>query len=234
MSTPLNPFQWAYHSVLQRGPSQTFRVALSTLEDLVFDWRYGTDTRRRVDLSRLEFQSRNKCLAKMYGATKAQPFLRLVEQLALPKTGSFVDIGCGKGRVLMLAALAGFRNVVGLEFSPELCTIARHNWNRFQSHTPTSTACEVLEVDATQYAFQSDQTVFFLYDPFLPAILEQVIRRIGESLEAHPRKAWLIYGAPKYHETVAETRVFQRHQGWIVKGTDYRVYETLDPSSSRP
>jgi predicted RNA methylase len=40
---------------------------------------------------------------------------------------SFVDFGSGKGRVLLVASHYPFREVVGVEFSPELQKIAEGN-----------------------------------------------------------------------------------------------------------
>jgi hypothetical protein len=53
---------------------------------------------------------------------------RVLRRAALPVAGSiFVDFGGGKGRILLSALAQPFARVIGVEFSPYLCRIARNN-----------------------------------------------------------------------------------------------------------
>ena len=56
---------------------------------------------------------------------RLRPFRRLMRTLSLPPGSGFVDFGCGKGRVLLLAAGFGFARITGVEFAKELCDIAK-------------------------------------------------------------------------------------------------------------
>lgn len=220
----MNPLKWIVTNATQRGLSRTLTVGLSYAEDYLFDWRHGTDTIRRVDVGTLDFEASNKAQAKTYGATKAKPFLRLMRLLDLPRHATFVDIGSGKGRVLMLASQAGFQRIVGIDFSPQLCEIAHRNLAAFRKRTPVGAEIQILQMDATHYEFGADQQIFFMFDPFLPDIVSQVIRNLGRSIERHPRKCWLIYLAPKYHAAIAETKVFPTLRQFTLCGADYNVY----------
>ena len=40
---------------------------------------------------------------------------------------TFIDLGSGKGRAVLLASLYPFRRLIGVEFSPELTEVARLN-----------------------------------------------------------------------------------------------------------
>ena len=79
---------------------------------------------------------------------------------------TFVDIGCGKGRVLMLASEFPFRQVVGVESSALLVRAALANlalWNR------THRACadiRVVEADVLEYPPPVTPTLLFMYHPF--------------------------------------------------------------------
>ena len=46
---------------------------------------------------------------------------------------TFLDIGSGKGRALLLAAEYPFRRIVGVELMPELNSMAEENIRRFAS-----------------------------------------------------------------------------------------------------
>lgn len=220
----MNPFQWIVTNATHRGIGRTLTVGLSYAEDYLFDWRNGTDTIRRVEVGTLDFSSSNKAQAKTYGATKARPFLKLLDLLNLPRDATFVDIGSGKGRVLMLAAQAGFRRIVGIDFSPQLCEIATQNVEAFRKHTHTNAQIHIQQADATEYEFTADQRVFFMFDPFLPTVLRPVIQNLGQSITRFPRQCWLIYLAPKYHQTIAETNVFPEPRDFTLFGADYKVY----------
>src|ERR1700710_2266387 len=46
----------------------------------------------------------------------------LFDQLVLEDIqGALLDLGCGKGRVLAIAAAYGFKEIIGVDFSPALC-----------------------------------------------------------------------------------------------------------------
>ncbi|MBI1840254.1 MAG: methyltransferase domain-containing protein [Verrucomicrobia bacterium] len=216
--------KWTLTSLKQRGIRQTFAVGFSYAEDYLFDWCYGTDTIRRVEPSSLQFSAENKRHASIYGATKARPFLKLMELLSLPKDATFVDIGSGKGRVLMLAPRAGFKKVVGIEFSPELCAIARRNLELYQAKTGLACNVEIVESDASQYSYTPDQTVFYMFNPFDGILVEKVVRKIGASIQASPRPCWLIYLAPQYKSIISATGVFPEERSVQISGSDYQVY----------
>lgn len=220
----MNPLKWIVTNATHRGLSRTLTVGLSYAEDYLFDWRHGTDTIRRVEVGTLDFEASTKAQAKTYGATKARPFLHLMRLLDLPKDATFVDIGSGKGRVLMLACQAGFKRIVGIDFSPQLCEIAQRNLATFRKRTPVGAEVQILKLDATDYEFSADQQIFFMFDPFLPEVVTQVIKNLGRSIERHPRKCWLIYLAPKYHAAIAETKVFPAPKQFTLYGADYNVY----------
>lgn len=192
--------------------------------DLLFDWRHGTDTVRRVHMRELAFESENKVHSSCYGATKAGPFRKLLARLALPTDCTFVDIGCGKGRVLMLAAQWGFRRVVGIEFSPELCRIARSNLQIFTSKVGLKADVSVVEADAARYPYAADEQVYYLFNPFNGILLAEVLKGIQRSLEAAPRKVWLIYMTPRYHDVVAASGVFARTDDHTIQGMEFKVY----------
>ena len=219
--------KWVLTSLRQRGIQQTFSVGLSYVEDYLFDWCYGTDTIRRVEPSSLQFSSENKQHSSIYGATKARPFLQLLKQLDLPKDATFVDIGSGKGRVLMLPPRAGFRKVVGIEFSPELYAIARKNLELYEAKTGEVCNAEIVECDTSQYVFTPDQTVFYMFNPFGPVLVEKAVRNIRASLLASPRQCWLIYLARRFKTAISNTGVFPVEQSVEICGSEYQVFSVV-------
>jgi len=222
---PVAPIRWAVDSVRQRGFVRTTKVAWSFLEDLSFDWEYGTDTVRRVDMETLRIPSHNRAHACRYGATKAKPFRELLDRLSLPERSVLVDIGSGKGRVLMVAAqCARIRKVIGIDFSTELCAQARRNIELFRRKRSIDAAIEIVEADVAHHDFEADHNVFFMFDPFNGTVLERVLGNMTRSLSASPRKIWLIYHSPVHHDVIARTRIFARCDDLEIQGAEFKVY----------
>jgi hypothetical protein len=110
------------------------------------------------------------------------------------KQGALMDFGCGMGRVLVAAHRSGFRRVVGVEASPRLCAMARHN--------ARGRPIEVIEGDAGACSIPEDVTTVFFHNPFRGATLVRVLQRVAEHAAAHP--CWLVVSAPaNFYEAAA-------------------------------
>jgi hypothetical protein len=53
--------------------------------------------------------------------------LRFIESQFSVSELSFVDLGCGRGRALLMASELPFREVIGVELDPAHCVVARQN-----------------------------------------------------------------------------------------------------------
>ncbi|HKS37428.1 MAG TPA: hypothetical protein VJW76_09580, partial [Verrucomicrobiae bacterium] len=159
----MGAFAWALNSVREKGLVQTAKVATSVIADLSFDWRYGTDTTRWVLPDELGAVGENKVHSVRYQPTKARPLRHLLNSFNLPRDRGFVDFGSGKGRVLLIAAQCGFQNIIGVEFSPELCERTRKNVEIFRRRSGLTARIEIVMSDVTHYRIQPDQCTFFMY-----------------------------------------------------------------------
>jgi SAM-dependent methyltransferase len=103
---------------------------------------------------------------------------------------TFVDLGCGKGRALMVASAFPFRRLVGVEISPELCEIARANTAR---RPEWSDRISVINQDAIRFIFPDGPLLIFLYYPFLVGtIFRRVLSSLERQLRRAPREAYLL------------------------------------------
>lgn len=170
------------------------QTALTAIDDLAFEWRYGVDTGGTTQLGELAIDSRHIAHGVYYAPTRVRHFKAILRRLSLPKGSVFVDLGSGKGRMLLLAAQSGhFRKVVGVEFSAALCRAAEENIRSFQRHLASEVAFEVVQADAADYRVQPDQNVFFMYNPFDHVVMHEVLQQLGRSLAEAPRRVWVIY-----------------------------------------
>lgn len=211
-------------SLHERGVLVTIKGILSKIGDRVFDLRYGTNTAQEVLLRDLAIESANKDHGINYMPTHARPLQQLLREVQLPKDGTFVDLGCGKGKTLLIAAKWGFRKVVGVEFSPELCAAARKNVAVFQSRVPLQAEFEVVEADAAKYQITPDQTVFFLFNPFDAPVMRQVLHNIARSVRESPRPVWIIYNHPTHDDVILKCSMFAQDKLLRYGACEFAVY----------
>jgi SAM-dependent methyltransferase len=106
----------------------------------------------------------------------------------------FVDIGCGKGRVLILAAQYPFRRVIGVEIARPLALAAVRHVAGMRRTVCTNVT--VWNGRASQFPIPGDATVLYLFNPFHGRELTEVLQRVRRSLEASPRRLHLIVNNP--------------------------------------
>ena len=172
--------------------------AFSHLQERWFDLRYGTDTTTVSGLEILTIDSPNAADAVRYEPMRLRSFRRLLAALRPPTNGVFIDIGCGKGRQLLLAAEYGFTRLRGVEFAKELCCIARDNAIRHRRRTGIESRIDVVHADATEYEIQHDENVFLVNNPFGAGLMEKLVQNIGASFAARDRQVFIMYINPRF------------------------------------
>lgn len=212
------------NSIRTRGLKRSIMLTLSLIGDFSFDFRYGTDTIGRIKLADLDIKSENKQRGRSYAPTKVRPFKKLMNTVNFPDNSVFVDFGSGKGRLLLLASQYHFKRVVGIEFSPQLCKVAKKNLSIFKEQYETFGNAEIIESDVVDYEIRDDENVFFLYNPFDKVVMNRVLRNITMSLEKKQRKIWLIYNNPVYLDIIESQGVFVKLEEFILGGNDFVVY----------
>jgi SAM-dependent methyltransferase len=123
---------------------------------------------------------------------------------------TFVDLGCGKGKPLMVAASYPFRRLVGVDISPACIAVARRNLARYGPEPIDWFRVELLTMDAEDFAFPDGPLVVYLYNPFPGAVLERVVANLEASLTERPRDAAIVYLNPHALAAVARSPLFVR------------------------
>jgi CelD/BcsL family acetyltransferase involved in cellulose biosynthesis len=166
-----------------------------------FDWRNRVDTDRRIAVAELRIDSRLARHAVHYEATSIPKFEHAMRLLGHRADGfTFVDLGSGKGRVLMLAALRPFRRVIGVEISRRLHDAAVANVAAFSARNLDKSApIECLCADASVHELPEGDVAVFLYNPFDAALLAQARDRMLSACARSARKLCVIYVNPLHH-----------------------------------
>lgn len=186
-----------------------------------FDAEHGVETTEIVPPSELGITGVSGEHAVEYSPTAVKSFHFMMERIGIdPSDYAFVDIGSGKGLVMLLASDYPFRRIIGVEASAQLCEVARSNVAAYDSPSQRCTNLEVLEGDATAFAMPEENTVFYLCNPFGPVVLERFLDQLERSLRAHPRHVLLVYDNP-----FAAYSVLDRHP--VLRQVEN--YETISP-----
>ena len=111
------------------------------------------------------------------------------------KGSTFVDVGCGKARVLLSALAFPFLRVVGVELSPTLAEIARQNLLSARLPVRRCFSPQIVCGDATEFPLPEGPSVVFFYNPFPIGTMLIVLENIGQSYLKDPRRICLIFYA---------------------------------------
>ena len=123
---------------------------------------------------------------------------------------TFVDLGCGKGKPLLVAATYAFRRLVGIDISPACIAVARRNLARYRPQPVDPSRVELLALDAEDYVFPEDPLVVYLFNPFPGAVLERVVAHLEASLRECPRPAAVVYVNPHTLAPLVASPLFAR------------------------
>lgn len=166
-----------------------------------FDRRFGVETARVVPVSAMNLDQTSAESAHRYQATPIPAFREMMEALKIEfEQWTFIDVGCGKARTLLMAAEYPFREIVGIELAAELCTQAQRNIAAYRNPAQQCRRMDVVQHDAATYQFPSVPLVVYLYNPFARDVMEKVLDNLQRSLEAAPRPLSVVYYNPILHD----------------------------------
>jgi SAM-dependent methyltransferase len=177
--------------------------------EIEFDRLHGVDTRGTVRLSSLTIESENLDSGNRYSATPPLLAQSVLSQLSIRyEDFVFVDVGSGKGRVLLVASEFPFSKVIGVEFSPELHRIAVQNIRNYVSPTQQCHDVESVCMDAATFPIPDEPVVLYLYHPFEEDVNRKFLRNIEQSMQRSPRDLLIVYMEPHIHGGLLEDAPF--------------------------
>jgi SAM-dependent methyltransferase len=178
------------------GIGNTLSIIASVVDDQYlkcFDRKYNVRTSGYISLSETSFDRTRLADATRYRPVNAWAFRTLLRKLNLPKTLSFVDLGCGFGRACLLAAEYGFERVTGVELAPELCSVAEENLASSRLSVRNDRNIRILKGDAVEYCKAADDDIFFMFRPFSRQLLVIVVDALIDRAVKSKRPIIFIY-----------------------------------------
>jgi SAM-dependent methyltransferase len=179
--------------------------------DMEYDWEH------RVNTTSGTVGWRARLLGMFhspYQATDPALFREMMASLPIEfDPFTFVDLGSGKGRTLLMASEYPFRRIVGVELIAELHRAAEENIRAYHSTTQRCTQIEAVCADACQFVFPDTPLVLYLFNPLPEAGLQRVLRNLEQSLRQSPRPVWIVYHNPALDSILGASRALVRAGG---------------------
>jgi hypothetical protein len=116
------------------------------------------------------------------------------------------------GRFICLMARRKVRRCIGVELAPQLCKAAQENAGRLRGRqSPIQIVCaDAATVDL------SGGTIYYMYNPFGRATMQDVLQSIRGTLSQNPRNITIAY-----YNSIAEDLL--QASGWLEKYHEFRV-----------
>ena len=172
-------------------------MKLNHFLDKHYDKKRGIETCDLVFISDLKDEPvdfSEFLIDELYGALPVTLFgamHRPAENIS-KQTCTFVDIGAGKARPLVLAAEHGYKNILGIEYVPSLAQTGRDNCEIALNHMK-DVVWENRTADATSMKYPDTDLVVLACNPFDRPMFDRWLKNLLNDLRDNPREMVLIY-----------------------------------------
>lgn len=196
------------------------------LAEVLIDVRLGVRTRGIV---------RNEATVQQLAAEKDSEYYepvngrwwRLVQSRlnADPGRTTFVDLGAGRGRVILLAARMGFQTVIGVELDPGLARDATENVRRWSDQERRRQRgpydVRLIEGDAATFSPPPGPLVVAMFNPFGEATLRRVLTTLHSTSREPEHSLQVAYFNPVH------SHVFDEYPQFVLQdsGKDWAMYQ---------
>lgn len=195
MQTLWRKLRW---SITQRGLTGTMKAAVKALTrrpaspaQHPFDRLYGTDTSGVIGGGALATGHPHDIYITAYAGIAPSRFEAALTRWRATATApiddyTFIDLGCGKGRALLLASRLPFREVIGIELNPQLATIAQSNAKIWKRLGEPRSQITIQIGDATQPSLPAGPTILFFYNAFAEPLVHRLAHHLSHGATIHP------------------------------------------------
>jgi hypothetical protein len=172
------------------------RCRWEDVKSRLFDWRYGTHTYGDMPLIEAGIsEEKAKSGNNLYRPFWNKEFCKAISNLPIHFPDyAFVDVGSGKGKLLLLAARFPFSKVIGIEYAPLLHEIAVENISKWNSRAGQQTELCSINIDATEWELPHIPAVYFLNNPFDYPTLNRFFLLLETHVSKNKIPTIVIYG----------------------------------------
>jgi len=163
-----------------------------------FDTLNGTETSGYIPPEQLPNSPFSDSRSHVYAGSQPSIVRAALRELPPLSNFTFIDLGAGKGRTLIVASEFPFQEVVGVELSSPLVAMAQKNLTTFRRQHPNCAPARIENGDAAVFPLPAGDLVIFLYNPFGEAVMRMVVTNMEVALRAERRRLFVVYYNPVY------------------------------------
>jgi SAM-dependent methyltransferase len=202
--------------------------------DLDYDWEHSVDTTRSNVSAGTQFFT--GITARPYFATEPWLFEQIVQALPIDFSQfTFVDLGSGKGRVLLMASDYPFKRIIGVEFMPELHRAAQKNISGLASDRQQCRPIESICMDARDFQFPDVPLMVYVFNSFSEATFALILENLRRSVEESLRTIYIAYRFTEFESLLAQAKWLEKIEGteqWAVYGNRQDRRSPLEKSNN--
>ena len=188
--------------------------------DMEYDWEH------RVNTTSGTVDWRSRLLGSFlspYQPTEPELFQEMMAALPLEfERFTFVDLGSGKGRTLLMASEHPFRRIIGVELIADLHAAAEQNIRAYRSPTQKCARIECVLADARHFELPPEALVLYLFNPLPEQALAAVLSELEKSLAQSPRPVWIVDHNPASEQLLSGSAKWKKISGM----PQYSIYST--------
>jgi SAM-dependent methyltransferase len=164
-----------------------------------FDEEYGVRTSGLVAGRHLKSGHLHDRHATAYYAVAPSVFHALIRRWQRSRPGwaleevSFIDVGAGMGRAVLLAAELPFRRVVGVELNPTLARIALRNMALWRASKRALAPMKMICGDAVEFLLPKGPCLAFMFNPFAAPVMRRLLTAWSKSLAGQAAQLDILY-----------------------------------------
>jgi SAM-dependent methyltransferase len=148
---------------------------------------------------------------------------QVLGRLALKPDDVFVDIGCGTGRVLCLAARQRVRQVIGVDLSLEMAATAAANVETVRGRRVFKV--DVVVADAAEFDY-GETTCAYMFNPFNHTVLARVLDKINADRSGRPFRCAFVSLNELQRETFRTHDWLELAEEWTQDTMPIAIYRT--------
>jgi SAM-dependent methyltransferase len=180
-----------------------------------FDLKFGVKTSGLIAGRNLKCGSRADRHNTAYYGVAPSVFHEMIAQWRRLKPNggidefTFVDLGAGMGRALLLASEFPFRAVIGVELNPTLARMARKNIALWKASGLAIAPMRIRLGDAVECKIPAGPCVIFMFNPFEAPVMRRLLKAWSKNLAGRDGQVDILY-VNNEHELV-----IRRQPGFI-------------------
>jgi SAM-dependent methyltransferase len=127
---------------------------------------------------------------------------------------SFIDVGAGMGRAMLLAAELPFRQVLGVELNPTLGRIGRKNLAVWRASARARAPMKLVCGDAVEFPLPEGPCLAFLFNPFGAPVMRRLLTAwrlsLRKALAGRARQLDILYVNNEQERVLEQQPGFER------------------------